>query len=107
MLGLTGGDFRGVAHKDTVTIYFVLAVTSLAIGGVVAGALADRSVAARWPPPSAVFVLRSRPLLGVAAAIIAAALVNMATGTIPLLAGDVDEARFNTEGGISPRCSCS
>ena len=104
LIGFLGGDQRRIAHENTVVILSAASVLCVLAGGVLRGALA-RPRAPRWPGPGSPVPLNRRTLLWIATAIVALSALHLASnpGGIPLLASNVDSARFSGGGGSPVR----
>lgn len=99
LLGLLGGDYRIAGVEDRVPLLLGLSVAMLMLGAAFAASVL-RPARSRWQPEG-FSRLYDNPFLvvfGAGAALLA--LVNVLTGTIPLLAPNIDEARFSGSGGV-------
>lgn len=96
-LGLTSGDLRVIENEIRVATLFAVGVAAVLLGAFARVALRPVPSLRRVQPFSA---LDNATVRGVALGMLGLAAVNMATGTVPLLAGNVDEARFSGQGGV-------
>jgi Putative O-antigen polymerase len=102
LLGLWAGGDRIAAHRTEITVLFALAVISLVVGATVCAiAVPERSRPEQLGPP--IDVLRLPLVFVLAAGLLALAALNLATGSIPLLAANIDAVRISGSGGILAR----
>lgn len=97
VLGLSSGDIRVIEEESRVAAYFAVGVAAILAGAMVHAGFQTRPAVprARTSVP-----FKSNLLLWLAAAFLGLAALNMLTGTVPLLAGNVDQARFTGSGGV-------
>jgi oligosaccharide repeat unit polymerase len=99
LLGLRSGGQRLTEHRTQLAVLFALAVGAFVAGATTSRALPRARVSSnefteRFDPVRTPFVLWSAVIL------LGLALLNLATGSIPLLAPNIDGARFAGSGGV-------
>jgi oligosaccharide repeat unit polymerase len=99
LLGLFGGDYRGIDHKSEVTLLFAVGLASFLVGAVAMFAM-SRATDSDWPdersetPLYLPAVSRSSTIIALLVA------ANLATGGVPLFSSNIDASRFAPHRGV-------
>lgn len=99
LIGMLGRDYRIAGVEDRVPLLLGVSVLMLMFGAVLA-VLILPSTTSRWKVRDFAFIFDDSYVAVIGLGVVLLALINIITGTIPLFAPNIDEARFTGGGGL-------